>query len=201
MIQTHSQQQHVFLQTQINRLVWSVIQNPPPTHTLTHTLAHSNPIKMSIQYFPCFEKPGVAVKQPVLIHRFGVSAPEYQGIKTLIPLRHAGCLVIRRQVNKTCYSFWKRFPSSIFRRKKCIRNRLSLWKRLMWPRWYVWTKSPRMCMWVLMSEWCSQAQIWSSCWWSSHKNFLFHNIENSGAGSEYLYIDFSAFVSLCTLES
>lgn len=66
------------------------------THLLTHThtLAQSNPIKMSIQYFPCFEKVGVAVKQPVLIHRFGISAPEFQGIKTLIPLRQAGCLVI-----------------------------------------------------------------------------------------------------------
>lgn len=64
------------------------------SNPLTHTPAHSNPIKMSIQYFPCFEKAGVAVKQPVLIHRFGISAPEYQRIKTLIPLRQAGCLVI-----------------------------------------------------------------------------------------------------------
>lgn len=101
------------------------------SNSLTHvyTLAHSNPIKMSIQYFPCFEKAGVAVKQPVLIHRFGISAPEYQGIKTVIPLRQAGCLVKDKRTKPATLFGTDHLP--VYSGEICVRNWLSLSNCLM----------------------------------------------------------------------
>lgn len=131
-----------------------------------------------------------------MIHRFGISAPEFQEIKTLVSLRLAGCLIIYKSKSLTILkqnlSLYIQMTTSLL----CIylydvsilvfADRASLRERL------------------LMSEWCLRTQMWTSCSWSSGKNhFLFapHSWELRGRVSAFVQRLLQFLVLACVLES